>query len=82
MRRLLAAAGIATAFALAGLGGAAAHADSGSSEGELSTLDLPRADWLTPERHAQIVAAGPRGVDVPAAALEANCIGTAPPGFA
>ncbi len=78
MRKLMAAAGIAAALLLAGLAGAAAQADTGSS-GDLTTLDLPKADWLTPELEAQIVAAGPRGVDVPAAQLEPNCLGYSPP---
>src|SRR5712691_130988 len=74
MRKLLAAAGIAVACVLAGLG-ASAHADTSSA----STLDLPSPSWLTPELEAQIVAAGPRGVDVPAAQLDPNCLGTSPP---
>ncbi len=78
MRKPMAAAGIAAALVLAGLAGAAANADTGSS-GDLTTLDLPKADWLTPELEAQIVAAGPRGVDVPAAQLEPNCLGYSPP---
>jgi hypothetical protein len=78
MRKMLAAAGIVAAFLLAGLAGAAAHAESGSSS-DPTTLDLPSPDWLTPQLEAQIVAAGPRGVDVAAAQLEPNCLGTSPP---
>jgi hypothetical protein len=78
MRKLLAAAGIVVACLLAGLAGAAAHADTGSSS-DATTLDLPSPDWLTPELEAQIVAAGPRGVDVPAAQLNVNCLGYSPP---
>jgi hypothetical protein len=78
MRKLLAAAGIVTAFLPAGLVGVAASADTGSSS-EATTLDLPSPGWLTPALEAQIVAAGPRGVDVPAAQLDVNCLGTAPP---
>jgi len=61
MRKWLAAAGLAAAFLLAGLAGAAAHADAGSNS-DPSTLDLPSPSWLTPQLEAQIVAAGPRGV--------------------
>jgi hypothetical protein len=49
------------------------------------TLDQPKPTWLTPSLEARIMAAGARGVDVrfPAdasrAALEVNCLGTAPP---
>jgi len=77
MRKFFAAAGIAVACVLAGVG-ASAYAESGSSD-QPSTLDLARPGWLTPALEAQIVAAGPRGVDVPAAQLDPNCIGTSPP---
>src|SRR5437762_2162929 len=76
MCKFLAAAGFAAVCLLAGVG-AAAHADGGSDAA--STLDLPSPSWLTPQLEAQIVAAGPRGVDVPAATLDPNCIGTSPP---
>src|ERR1051326_7638217 len=102
MRKFFAAAGIAVACVLAGVG-ASAYAESGSSgqpstlalapparltpapaaesgsSDQPSTLDLARPAWLTPALEAQIVAAGPRGVDVPAAQLDPNCIGTSPP---
>jgi hypothetical protein len=55
MRKFLAAAGIAVACVLAGVG-VAAHA--GSSSDSASTLDLPSPSWLTPQLEAQIVAAG------------------------
>ncbi len=78
MRKLLAAAGLVAAFLLAGLAGAVANAETGSSS-DPTTLDLPSPDWLTSQLEAQIVAAGPRGIDVPAATLDPNCIGTSPP---
>ena len=78
MRKLLTVAGLAAAFLLlAGAGGASA-----STGGTLITLDQPRPSWLTDRLEAQIVAAGPKGVEVPLApqaALEVNCLGTAPP---
>jgi hypothetical protein len=78
MRKLLTVLGVATAFLLSG----AASASAG--DGTLRTLDLPRPAWLTDDLEAQIVAAGPRGVEVPLgpktdATVQANCLGTAPP---
>jgi hypothetical protein len=76
MRKLLTAVAIAAAFLLLGAAAAAAADD-------VSTLELPRPAWLTGELEARIIAAGPRGVEVPLArgqaALEVNCLGTAPP---
>ena len=46
-------------------GASVALADDASTDGSLTTLDQPRAAWLTPELEAKIVAAGPKGVDVP-----------------
>src|SRR3954468_19640798 len=77
MRKSLAALGLAAAFLVAVLGVATVGAADTSSTP--STLDLPSPSWLTPELKAQIVNAGPRGVDVPAATLQPNCIGTSPP---
>ena len=77
MRKLLAAAAIGAAFVAAGFAGAAASAEG--SDGTLRTLDLPQPAWLTPDLQAQIVDAGPRGVDVAAAQLDVNCLGTSPP---
>jgi hypothetical protein len=78
MRKLLSSAGLIAALVIA-LSAAPAQAD------EPRTLDQPEPSWLTPSLEAKIMAAGTRGVDVrfPAdasrAALEVNCLGTAPP---
>jgi hypothetical protein len=60
-----------------------AAAPAGSAEDTATTLDLPKPAWLTPALEAQIIAAGPRGVDVPArnaaGTVEVNCLGTSPP---
>jgi hypothetical protein len=75
MRKLLV--GLGAALALAVIVPANAAANEGV------TLDLPKPAWLTPDLEAQIVAAGPRGVDVPATraggGIEVNCIGYSPP---
>jgi hypothetical protein len=76
-KTLVAAAGLAAALLLAGFAGGQAHADSSSDT--LKTLQLPKPSWLTPQLESKIIAAGPRGVDVPAATLDPNCIGTSPP---
>jgi hypothetical protein len=44
-----------------------------------TTLDLPKPAWLTPDLQAKIIASGSKGVAVPQATLDPNCIGTAPP---
>lgn len=79
MRKLLTVVGMAAALLL--LGGTSAYA---ASDGEVGTLDLPRPAWLTDDLEAQIVAAGPQGVEVSLgpskdATVNANCLGTAPP---
>ena len=78
MRKLLALAGFAAALAL--LTGVAASA---TTDGTVSTLELARPAWLTDALEARVIAAGPKGVEVPLtqqeAALEPNCLGTAPP---
>jgi hypothetical protein len=78
MSRLLTVAGCAAALMLL-LGVSAGGA---ATDGTLHNLAQPRPAWLTPELQARIVAAGPRGVEVPFAqdaTLEPNCLGTAPP---
>ena len=78
MRKLLFVAVLATAV-LTGATGALA---SSSSDGTLTTLDQPQPSWLTPELEAKIIASGSKGLEVPLApkaALEVNCLGTAPP---
>ncbi len=75
MRRLFLVAGLLAAFGCAPTSAVAA---------DPKTLDQPRPSWLTPELEARIVAAGPEGVEVSfpndsRAALEVNCLGTAPP---
>jgi hypothetical protein len=78
MRKLLSSAGLIAALVIA-LSAAPAQAD------EPGTLDQPKPSWLTPSLEAKIMAAGTRGVDVrfpsdaSRAALEVNCLGTAPP---
>lgn len=83
MRKVLVVAGLAAAVLLvAATGVAAAAPDDASSGDSLSTLDQPRPDWLTEELEAQIVASGTKGIEIalqPNAALEPNCLGTAPP---
>jgi hypothetical protein len=73
MRKSLAAVGIVAAFLVFAAFGSA------TDNSAPTTLDLPSPSWLTPQLQAQIIAAGPRGVDVPAATLNPNCIGTSPP---
>jgi hypothetical protein len=83
VRKLFTVAGLAAAMLLAAGTGlaAASSATETTTEGELGTLDLPRPAWLTDELEAQIVAAGPEGVEIakPNAALNPDCLGTAPP---
>jgi hypothetical protein len=64
----------------AGTGIAAAESADTSADG-IGTLDVPRPAWLTDALEAQILAAGREGVEIakPNAALEPNCLGTAPP---
>jgi hypothetical protein len=54
-----------------------------TEEGNLETLAQPRPDWLTDELEERIIEAGPQGLEVelgrPNAALNPNCLGTAPP---
>ena len=80
MRKLLTVV-VGTAMAFALLGGVTAAA---AGDGTAKTLELERPAWLTDELEAEIVAAGSRGLEVQltreqAAALEENCLGTAPP---
>ncbi len=82
MRRLLTLAGVALAFALALGAGVAAAASPQVTDEDVNTLEQPRPSWLTPQLEAKILAAGTKGVEIelqPDAALEANCLGTAPP---
>jgi hypothetical protein len=79
MRKLLTVVGLLTAFLLFGGIPAAPAADD-----EATTLELPRPAWLTDELEAEIIAAGPQGLEVAltreqAASLQVNCLGTAPP---
>lgn len=81
MRKLLTLAALAVASLLVAATTAAASTDEAAPETP-PTLDQPRPSWLTPNLEARIIAAGPEGVDVTldeAAALEPNCLGTAPP---
>src|SRR3954471_18942415 len=87
MRKLLVAAGLLLAFVL-GAGPSAAVA--ATSSGDVITLPQPKPGWLTAALEAKIVAAGSKGVEVrfdkggggggsSNAAIEPNCLGTAPP---
>jgi hypothetical protein len=82
MRKILTVAGlVAVMLLLLGVGTAAASTDPSAED--LGTLDQPRPAWLTDELEAKIVAAGAEGLEVelgkPNAALNPNCLGTAPP---
>jgi hypothetical protein len=82
MRQLLAAVGLAAAMLLiAGAATASTGSAESSSEDTLRTLDQPRPAWLTDQLEAEIVEAGPQGVELarPNAALNPDCLGTAPP---
>ena len=77
MRNVFVGVALAAAFAVVALAGGAAAAGE-----QVTTLPLPKPAWLTGELEAKIVAAGPKGVQVPlgpAATVEPNCLGTAPP---
>jgi hypothetical protein len=82
MRKLFTAAGLA--FAILLVAGASIAAADSADEGSLRTLDQPRPSWLTDALEAKIDASGTKGVEVNLgprenAALEVNCLGTAPP---
>ena len=82
MRKLFAMAGLAAVMLLlVGAGSAAGSADTGTDAQAVGTLDLPKPAWLTDELEAQIVAAGPKGVEIarPDATVNPDCLGTAPP---
>src|SRR5919198_542317 len=84
MRKLLIVASLAAALVLLAVTSVAGAASTDpSTDGTLVTLPQPRPAWLTDELEAQIVAAGPQGVEVPLAgpnaSLNPNCLGTAPP---
>ena len=82
MKRLFTVAGLVAALVLLAGPASLPAASSESTDGTLTTLDQSRPSWLTPELEARIVAAGPKGVEVPLAPedeLEVNCLGTAPP---
>ena len=87
MRKLLVGAGLVLVFVL-GAGPGAAVADT--SSGDVITLPQPKPGWLTHDLEAKILAAGSQGVEVrfdkggggggsSSAAIEPNCLGTAPP---
>jgi len=82
MRKLFAMAGLAAVMLLlVGAGSAAGSADTGTDAQAVGTLDLPKPAWLTDELEAQIVAAGPKGVEIsrPDTTVNPDCLGTAPP---
>lgn len=76
MRKLLIVALLVAGSALVGAGAAAGAGD------EATTLAQPAPSWYTAELEAQVLAAGPAGVEValsPEQQLEVNCLGTSPP---
>jgi hypothetical protein len=80
MRKLFTVAGLAAVMLfLVGTGAAAGSSDADAQA--IGTLDLPKPAWLTDELEAQIVAAGPKGVELarPDATINPDCLGTAPP---
>jgi hypothetical protein len=81
MKKLLTIAGLVATLLLL-IGATPVPAASGTNDGTATTLAQPRPTWLTDELEAQIIAAGPKGLEValaPSQALEVNCLGTAPP---
>ena len=80
MRTLFTALGLALAL---GLLAGTSVAGASTEDGNVDTLAQPRPAWLTDELQQRIVEAGPQGLEVelgrPNAALEPNCLGTAPP---
>jgi hypothetical protein len=80
MRKIFTALGLALALGL--LAGTSIAVASTKGD-DLETLAQPRPGWLTDELEQRIVEAGPQGLEVelgrPNAALEPNCLGTAPP---
>jgi len=84
MRKLLIGAGLLLALAAGAAPGAAVAA---TSSGDAITLPQPKPGWLTPALEAKIIKSGSKGVEVSfkkggdgtTAALEPNCLGTAPP---
>jgi hypothetical protein len=84
MRKLFIALGLVLALGLlAGTSIAVAASTGADTGGDLDTLAQPRPGWLTDELEEQIIEAGPQGLEVdfgrPNAALNPNCLGTAPP---
>jgi hypothetical protein len=82
MTRLFTTAGLVAALLLVVGAASLPAASSETTDGTPTTLEQPRPTWLTPELEAKIIAAGPKGLEVPLApadALEVNCLGTAPP---
>jgi hypothetical protein len=80
MHKLLVAASVVILLLAAG-GGVAAAEPADTNADDIGTLDVQRPAWLTADLEAKIVAAGPKGLEIakPNAALEPNCLGTAPP---
>ena len=84
MRKVLFIAGLMASFVLAAAGSPAAASAAETGSEEVITLEQPRPSWLTKSLEAKIVAAGTKGVEVrfdrqDRAAIELNCLGTAPP---
>jgi len=53
-----------------------------AAEDQATTLAQPRPSWFTEELEAQVLAAGPQGVEIELTEqqqIEANCLGTSPP---
>jgi hypothetical protein len=82
MSKLLMVAGLAATVLLVATSVATATSTDTTASESLPTLDQPRPDWLTNELEARILASGTQGVEIalqPNAALNPNCLGTAPP---
>jgi hypothetical protein len=83
MRKLFIVAGLAASMLLLAGGGVAGAGSSADPNAEsIGTLQQPRPSWLTDELESDIIASGTKGLEVrfaPDAALEVNCLGTAPP---
>jgi hypothetical protein len=83
MRNLITLTGLAAALALLAATSVALAGSGATTGGTLRTLETPRPAWLTDKLESQIVAAGPKGLEVPlagpTATLNPDCLGYAPP---
>jgi hypothetical protein len=83
MRKLITVAGLSVVFLLVAGASLGLATTGAKTEGTARTLETPKPAWLTPELEAKIVAAGPKGLEIPLtgprAATNPNCLGWAPP---